>query len=90
MENSERCVVGVFNRDISHVLDYAFALVGHERGSGLNAVALLLASAELAILVAEDDWCLIEDKSVTIETLRRKAVDSASRVFLQFKHYEAS
>ena len=90
MNKNKHCVVGVFYRDVSHVLDYAFALVGHERGSSLNAVALLLSASELAVLMTKEDWCLIEDEDVTIETLRIKARSTALGVFGQFKDSEPS
>jgi hypothetical protein len=90
MAKRELCVMGVANMDACNVVEFAYKTVGVGRSQGLNAVALLLCAAELAVLVSEEDWCLLEDKCVTIETLRNKARDSASRVFLQFKNYRAS
>ena len=90
MANGEKCVVGVNYEDVTRMVDLALKTVGIGDRQGLNAVAVLLCASELAILLSVDDWCLLEDSSVTIATLRSKAYDSACSVFLQFKDYRRS
>lgn len=90
MEKTKYCVVGVLNGDVCHVLDYAMALIGDSQGAILNVVAVLLAASELSILLAKEGWCIEQDQCGTIETLRTKARDSASSIFLQFKDSQPS
>lgn len=82
-------VVGVSHRHCGELLSHALSLAD-SRGYDLDAVATLLTSAELAILLASENWLYNENRTATIERMRSKALESARDMFGRFESFEAS
>lgn len=77
--------VRIDGREVGEVMAFVVKRYGSVSTTGIKSAALLLAAAELDILMCVDFWPFTEDKAGEIEMVRSLAKDIACDLYERFK-----